>query len=450
MRYIIQTTLSGSTMLVLYLAVEFCLGKKVSNRTKQLMLKAAVLFYLLPLAAWNQYLVDNFTIVRKLLVKNGKVTLYSPNVMYRTSNGLVLSSGIRLQIIIAAVWGIVVLGILVFDGIRNLRWVKALYRMSEMPAAAETEIVVNNWKKKYGIKRRIKVCRNHTGDRQAFTLGLFRPVIFCFGDMNKEENETVCAHEVVHIKRWDAFWKILTECAHLVHWFNPIVWWLRKEFEFVSEEACDDVVLKGKGRREREIYASMLLEFAKVKPTRNGWSIPLSKKNNRLKERMENAMREKTGKRLGQLISLGIVVAAVMVNSLTALAYGVVPKVDVPWEEDDSSHWGEGEFVFVQDGATAQDFEKAGFDDWGMEEFEFLYDVEFVDEDGNVYSVEEQDAVVYAVCQHQYVSGTFKEHIKDANGGCTVTLYEASRCSLCGNVVIGKKIYTLHYEVCTH
>lgn len=450
MRYIIQTTLTGSTMLALYLAVKFCLGKRMSNHRKQLMLKVAVLFYLIPLAALNQYLVDHVDIVRKVFWKDSKVTSYSENVMYHTPNGLVLSSGIRIQIIIAAVWGIAVLGILVFEGIRNLHWVKALYRVSEMPATAETEIVVNKLKKKYGIKRRIKVCRNQIGDKQAFTLGFIHPVIFCFGDMNKEGNEIVCAHEVVHIKRWDAFWKIFMECACLAHWFNPLVWWLRKEFEFVSEEACDDVVLKGKGKREREIYASLLLEFAKVKPMRNSWSIPLSKKNKRLKERMENAMHEKTSTKLGKFISLGMVVAAVMVNSLTALAYGVVPKVDVLTEEDGSSHWGEGEFVFVQDGATAQDFEEAGFDDWGMEEYEFLYDFEFVDENGNAYSVEEQDAVVYATCQHQYVSGTYKGHIKDANGGCTVTLYEASRCTLCGNVVTGKKISTTYYEVCTH
>ena len=77
MRYIIQTSLSGSTMLVLYLAVKFCLGKRMSNRRKQLMLKVTVLFCPIPLAVLNQYLVDHVNIVRKVLWNDGKITLYT-------------------------------------------------------------------------------------------------------------------------------------------------------------------------------------------------------------------------------------------------------------------------------------------------------------------------------------------------------------------------------------
>lgn len=227
------------------------------------MLKAAVLFYLMPIAALNQYLADHIDFVRKVFQDNSKVVFLGENtgVLYHTPNGPVWSSGNRKQILIAAVWGIVVLGILVFEVIRNLRWAKSLRR-------------------------------------------------------------------------------------------------------------------------------------------------------------------------------------------LTALAFGTVQEVYVPWEEDDSSHWEQGEFVFVEDGAAAQDFEEAGFEDWDMPECDFLYDFEFVDKSGNIYSVEEQDVVVHAICQHQYVSGTYKEHVKDANGGCTITQYEASRCSLCGNIVLGDILASSYQKVC--
>lgn len=452
MRYLLQMTLSGSSMFILYLVVKYFLGERMSNRGKQLMLKMAVLFYLMPLAALNQYLADHVDIVRKVFQDSNKVIILGEHtgILYRTSNGPVMSRDLQIRIFIAVVWGIVALGILTYEGISHLRLARSLGRLTELPTMAETEIDLNEVKEKYGVKGRIKVCWKRDGDKQAFTLGCIRPAIFCLGDMSKEEKKLIYAHEVVHIKRGDVFWRVLLECARLVHWANPLVWWLRRELEFVSEGACDDIVLEGKGKQERKLYATLLLEFAKGEPIKNGWSIPLSKKNKRLQERIENAMKEKTSTRLGKFISLGIVVAAVMINSLTALAYGVVPEVDIPWEEDDSSHWGKGEFAFVQDGATEQDFEEAGFDDWVVEEFEFLYDQEFVDESGNIYPIEEQDAVVYATCQHQYVSGTAKEHIKDANGGCTITQYKASRCSLCGKVVVGEEISTTYYKVCTH
>lgn len=453
MRFILQMTLSGSTMWILYLAVKYSVGRKISNRVKYLMLKAAVLFYLVPLAALNHFLVKHVDIVRKVLWKNdSKISFFGSDtkVLYYTGNGLVLSGGIRIEIIIAAVWGIAVLVLLIYKGIKHFRWVKSLGRLTELSSATETEVDLDLIKKKYKLMRRIEVCRNQSGARQAFTLGCIRPLIFCMGDMSKEEKELVYSHEVVHIKRWDVFWKVLMECACLAHWFNPFVRFLRKEMEFISEEVCDDAVLRGKGKRERELYASLLLEFAKEKPVQKGWSIALSKKSKRLKERMENAMQEKTGKRLAQLVSLGIVVAAVTVNSLTALAYGMIPEVNVTKSEDDSGHWEIGEGYFATYDVTAQDFEEAGIEVWGITGFEFTYDFEFVDESGNVYPVEEQDVAVYDACKHQYVSGTYTKHVKDANGGCTVTLYEALRCSLCGNVVTGEIINQTYSRTCIH
>lgn len=453
MRYLLQMTLSGSSMFILYLVVKYFLGERMSNRRKQLMLKAAVLFYLLPLAALNQYLADHVDIVRKAFQDNSKVILMGEQtgILYRTSNGPVMSRDLQIQIFIAAVWGIAALGILTYEGLSHLHMTRSLGRLTELPTMAETEIDLDEVKKEYGVKGRIKVCWKRDCDKQAFTLGCIRPAIFCLGDMSKEEKELIYAHEVVHIKRGDVFWRILMECVRLVHWVNPLVWWLRKELEFVSEGACDDIVLEGKGKQERKLYATLLLEFAKGEHIKKGWSIPLSKKNKRLQERMENAMREKTGKKLGRFISLGAVVAAVMVNSLTALAFGTVQEVCVPWEEDDSSHWGkQGEFVFVQYGATAQDFEEAGFEDWDMPEYDFLYDFEFVDKNGNIYSVEKQDAAVHATCQHQYVAGTAQKHVKDANGGCTITQYEASRCTLCGYVVLGDILASSYQKVCPH
>lgn len=453
MKYILQMTLSGSTMFGLYLAMNFCVGKKISNRIKYLMLKAAVLFYLIPLAALDRYLVDHVDIVRKIFRDDNKVVSFGAeaDIMFHVPGRLILSRSLRIQIYIAAVWGIVALGFLIYEGICHLRWVKSVSRLAEVPAAAETEVDLNEIQKKYGVKRRIKVCQSQGGDKQAFTLGCIHPVIFCLGHMNKEEKELVYAHEVVHIKRWDVFWKILMEWVCLIHWFNPFVKWLQKELEFVSEQSCDDEVLKGKGSRERELYASLLLEFVKVKPGRNNWSAALSRENRRLQERAENVTQKKTAKRLGNIISLGIVAAAVIANSLTSLAYGIVQEVDILNEESDSGHWGDTEAIFIQDGATAQDFEEAGIDDWYIPEYDFLYDQEFIDESGNVYPADERDAAVFATCEHQYVSGTYLTHVKDANGGCTVTGYEATRCSLCRDLALLKEIDgILSSRLCKH
>lgn len=452
MRYIIQMTLSGSIICLLYLGANYCLGERFSNRTKYFMIKAAVLFYLIPLIAVDRYLVTHVDIVRKVFMDNGKIILLGrgANVLYHTGKGLVLSKKLWIQLLIAVVWGVAVLGILTYECIWNLRWIKWLSRQAHTPKIVDTEITLNEMKKKYGVRRRIKVCRNRECDKQAFSLGSIQPVIFCFGKMCKEEEALVYAHEVVHIKRGDFFWKILTECAWLIHCFNPFLWWLRKELEYVCEKTCDDEVLKDKGTLEREQYAVLLIEFAKGEPIRGGWSVALSKKNKLLKERVENVMHEKTNRRLGQFISFGIVMVVVMFNSLTALAYGMVPEVSFESERlANKDDWGDTEAYFIEDSITTQDFIESGYEDW-IWEYDILYDFQFVDERGNIYSVSPQDTEVYVVCQHQYVSGIYKKHVKDSNGGCTTTLYSASRCSLCGNVVVGEELGTNYLKVCTH
>ena len=453
MRYFIQMTLSGSTMYVLYMTLKFCLGEKFSNSWRYFMLKAAVLFYLIPLAPLGRYLFMKMDAVRKIFRTDSKVVNMGTgiNVLYHTDTGAILNSNFRMQIFIAVVWGIVIVGILLFSFLLFLRWRKPFDRLVEEKDTDETSDILEDMKKRYGTKRKIGLCQNRLGEKQALTFGSVRPVILCSGDMSKEEKELVISHEIVHIKRGDVFWKTLMKAAWLAHWFNPFSFYLKREFEFMCEKSCDDKVLQGKGRSEREQYAVMLIELAQEKSAQNSWSVAVSGQKRQLRERVENVMNEKTCKRLGKFASLGIVTATVLINSLTALAYVPVQEVGIVSEETAySGHWDEpAECLFVEDGAGSQDFAEAGYVEW-MPEYNIVYDLQFVDESGNIYLMEEPDVRVCAECQHQYVSGTAQRHVKNANGGCTLTVYEASRCKLCGYIELGVRLSVTSFKKCTH
>ena len=73
------------------------------------------------------------------------------------------------------------------------------------------------------------------------------------------ELEPILVHEETHIRNRDHLWNALAEMLCALHWFNPLVWVLRRTLRFESERLADDqVVLAG---HSASGYASLLLRF---------------------------------------------------------------------------------------------------------------------------------------------------------------------------------------------
>ena len=65
------------------------------------------------------------------------------------------------------------------------------------------------------------------------------PKSFCL--LEPTQMQQILVHEMVHIRRFDNFWKLLSAAALCMHWFNPAVWLMYvlfardMEFELVSQ-----------------------------------------------------------------------------------------------------------------------------------------------------------------------------------------------------------------------
>ena len=51
---------------------------------------------------------------------------------------------------------------------------------------------------------------------------------------------------------------------------------------------------------------------------------------------------------------------------------------------------------------------------------------------------------------HNYVKINVDKHVKHSDGSCTVYIYAAEKCTICGKIVIGEKINSVDYEKCPH
>lgn len=81
---------------------------------------------------------------------------------------------------------------------------------------------------------------------------------------------------MVHIKRFDAMWKIVLSFTQCIYWFNPAIW----VFTYFSSRdlqiSCDEHVLHQIGHDARAPYAMALIAMAKtiesITPAEQGFS----------------------------------------------------------------------------------------------------------------------------------------------------------------------------------
>lgn len=81
--------------------------------------------------------------------------------------------------------------------------------------------------------------------------------------LGQSQMQCILTHEMVHIRRHDNVWKLLSAAAVCVHWFNPAVWLMYVLFARDLELSCDEHVLSVYGSQGRKEYAQTLLALAK-------------------------------------------------------------------------------------------------------------------------------------------------------------------------------------------
>ena len=127
----------------------------------------------------------------------------------------------------------------------------------------ETLNILAEAEEKLRIKRAIELFRNPLVTSPIMT-GFIRPKIV-IPDKKMTNGELACifAHELVHFKYFDMFYKWLVQITICVHWFNPFVWLLGKEVNKHCELSCDEKVIGALNEQERKNYGDTLLSFLK-------------------------------------------------------------------------------------------------------------------------------------------------------------------------------------------
>lgn len=162
--------------------------------------------------------------------------------------------------------------------------------------------------------------------------GLLRPRILLPEGVEEERRAFALAHEAMHARRRDLWRKALLLWVCALHWFNPLVWLLRRAAERDMEIACDAAVLAGRDGEWRRRYGAALLSFVPV-----GRPAPLTSQfaggARGLKERFR-ALMDASAKRPGRAALLLVLCAALLGGPLVA-CQSRAPEESLP----DGTYW---------------------------------------------------------------------------------------------------------------
>ena len=131
-----------------------------------------------------------------------------------------------------------------------------------------------------------------------------------------EEQELILRHELCHYRRKDLLYKLLMNLLCIVYWFNPALWWMKKEADRDIEFLCDETVMETRTVQERILYNRLLARTAVGKASVSGLTTSFNDSLMNLKKRMLNIMRAGEMKR-GSAITACFLALFVLGNALT-------------------------------------------------------------------------------------------------------------------------------------
>jgi beta-lactamase regulating signal transducer with metallopeptidase domain len=92
----------------------------------------------------------------------------------------------------------------------------------------------------------------------AAVVGWWRPTVMLpagWQEWSAAELKAVLAHELAHIARRDALWRLVAAVAVALHWGQPLVHWLRRNLLLAQELAADELAAAAMGSKREYLQA---------------------------------------------------------------------------------------------------------------------------------------------------------------------------------------------------
>ena len=319
---LLSLTLSGSVLIVLLLALRPLVRDRLGHSGYYYLWLVPLARLLLPVFPAIR-LPEGLTQALPEEVTAGELWLRAPDMALagpdRQGAGADLLA--MLPELLVLLWGTVAAALALRAVWRYVRCLRAL-EWESRPAGKRVQAVYGDACRMLEVTRppRLLVC---PGLRSPMQAGLLRPMVL-LPDENSGEAVLRAAllHELTHYRRLDLCSKWLAEAAVCVHWFNPLVYVLRRELSRACELSCDEGVLRRLDESGRKVYGASLIALARPVsgPTKNNMTLAMSRDGEQLKERLYAIMKFQSKGKLTGAAAVGVA-AALCLCGVLAGAY---------------------------------------------------------------------------------------------------------------------------------
>jgi beta-lactamase regulating signal transducer with metallopeptidase domain len=207
---------------------------------------------------------------------------------------------------------------------------------SNKPATPEESSILSSLVKS---KHKVKLLRNPFVPTPML-LGIIKPCII-IPDQNFDEIQlkNILLHEVSHLKRFDIGIKWLTLIATSIHWFNPLMYFIKKDINHGCELACDEMVIKNLSPGEKQSYGETLISVVSERKYPIGvLQATMCEEKKTLRERLVAIMNHNKKSKLiigfSGIFLLTIIVGALYLGAGVGNLKGTPPNIYISMENE--------------------------------------------------------------------------------------------------------------------
>lgn len=157
-------------------------------------------------------------------------------------------------------------------------------------------------------------------------IGFFNPcIVLPNADIGEKDFYYIILHELIHLKRRDILYKWLMQFTVCLHWFNPMVYLMRREIIKGCEFSCDEAVLGIVGEHYASNYGKTLLDAmpAVGKYKESFGAVTLNQNKQLLRERLCAIMSFRK-KSKGMVAVTGVLTLSILFGTIFIGIYPVV------------------------------------------------------------------------------------------------------------------------------
>ena len=328
----IQMTITASILIVLGLIIRYFFHDKMPKATFLLLWGVVLVRLIFPLAFQTDHSVQGLFTSEPTLVTAPIATVSAVTPAESSSFNWLIP------------WFLGVMVVMIYFVMIYFK----LQRQLRFAIPLKDHRFVNKWLRQNLIFRNIRILVSDQINTP-MTTGIFFPKIYLPKQLdltNQLQLEYILAHELHHIKRFDAGWKLLAVISLCLHWFNPLVWLMAIIANRDLEISCDAAVVKKYGTTVKKDYALTLIGLAEKK--RHFTPLYSAFARNAAEERVTAIMKGRKSSLIGlTVVMIGMpllvfatfatpVVAEIMptpVATTVNLPLPVMPEIPLPEEE---------------------------------------------------------------------------------------------------------------------